>query len=70
MGPIIFHPDFDLPQVQMRPPRFTENGPDAGRAGLWHLDENAFMFVRDHPAASFYIEKSRRHYKVKPCAGR
>jgi hypothetical protein len=30
------------------------------------------VFMRDHCAVgvSLYIEKSRRHYKVKPCAGR
>ena len=29
-------------------PRFAENGSDAGRAGLGHLNENAFVFVGDH----------------------
>src|SRR6476660_4362528 len=53
----------------MRFPGLTDNGPDAGRSGLRHLDENAFVFVRDHLAASFYIEKFREHYKVKPFAG-
>ena len=32
----------------MRLPCFAENGPDAGRTGLGHLDENAFVFVGDH----------------------
>jgi len=32
----------------MRPPRLAKNGPDAGRARLGDLNENAFMFMRDH----------------------
>ncbi len=32
----------------MRLPRFTQNRSNAGRAGLWHLYENAFIFVADH----------------------
>src|SRR5438046_9829488 len=38
--PIVFHLVFDLPQVEMRFPRFTENGPTAGRAGLGYLYAN------------------------------
>ena len=70
LRPIRLHLVFYLPKIQMRSPRLAKNGPDAGRAGLGHLNENAFVFMRDHPAASFYIEKSGGHYKVKPCAGR
>ena len=46
--PISFHLVFDLPQVEMRFPCFAENGPNAGRAGLGYLYENAFVLVRDH----------------------
>jgi len=36
-------------------PCLAENRPDARRAGLGHLYENAFVFVRDHrPAAMEY----------------
>jgi hypothetical protein len=36
---------FDLHQIQVRLPRFTNDGAYAGRASLWHLDEDAFVFV-------------------------
>jgi hypothetical protein len=29
-------------------PCFTQNRPNAGRAGLGHLHKNAFMLVADH----------------------
>jgi len=48
MSPRGFHQLFDLPQVEVWLPSFTENGPDARGAGLGHLDKDAFMFVRDH----------------------
>ena len=35
----------DLPQIQVRFPRFAKNCPDAGRSSLGHLDEDAFVFV-------------------------
>ncbi len=46
--PVVFHLVFDLPQVEMRFPRFTENGPNAGRAGLGYLYENAFILMTNH----------------------
>ena len=50
--PIGLHLVFDLPQIQMWFPRFAQNGPHAGRPGLGHLNEDAFVFMRDHcPAA-------------------
>jgi len=36
----------------MRRPCFAKNCPDARRASLRHLDENAFMIVRDHYSAA------------------
>jgi hypothetical protein len=48
MRPIILHVIFDLPQIQVRLPWFPQNCPDAGRASLGNLNENAFVFVRDH----------------------
>ena len=48
MRPIVFHLVFDLPQIEMWFPRLTENGPNAGRAGLGDFDENALVLVRDH----------------------
>ena len=48
VGPMVFHLVFDLPQIQMRFPRFTENGPNTGRAGLGHLYENAFILMANH----------------------
>jgi hypothetical protein len=47
--PIRLHLIFDLPQIQMRFPRFSQNRPNAGRARLGHFYENAFVFMRDHP---------------------
>jgi hypothetical protein len=44
-GPASFHQLFDLPQIQMRFPRFPKNCPDACRASLGHLDEDTFVFV-------------------------
>ena len=32
----------------MRFPCFAQNSPDAGRARLGHLNEDTFVFVRDH----------------------
>ena len=53
--PIRLHLVLDLPQIQMRFPRFAQNSPDTGRARLGHFYENALMFVRDHcPAAMKY----------------
>ena len=46
--PMGLHLIFDLPQIQMRLPGLAQNRPNAGRAGLWDLYENAFVFVRDH----------------------
>ena len=43
-----FHQLFDLPQIQVRFPRFAKDCPDAGRSSLGHLNENAFVFMRDH----------------------
>ena len=51
MGPICLHVTFDLPQIQVRFPGFAEDASDAGRTSLGHLDENAFVFVRDHVSA-------------------
>jgi hypothetical protein len=48
MRPIILHMIFDLPKIQVRLPWFPQNCPDAGRASLGHLNENAFVFVGDH----------------------
>src|SRR5437667_7779778 len=48
MCPRIFHERFDLHQIEMGDVSFTENGADAGRAGLGDLDENAFVFVANH----------------------
>src|SRR5438128_7186325 len=41
MRPRIFHQRFDFHQVEMGNIGFAENGADAGRAGLGHLDKNA-----------------------------
>ena len=46
--PIRLHLVLDLPQIKMRLPCFAENGSDTGRTSLWHLNEDAFVFVRDH----------------------
>src|SRR6266496_355747 len=46
--PIRLHLFFDLPQIQMRFPCLAKNGPDAGRASLWHLNKDAFVLMRDH----------------------
>ena len=35
----------------MRFPCLAKNGPDAGRASLWHLNKDAFVLMRDHCAA-------------------
>jgi hypothetical protein len=35
----------------VRLPCLTQNGPDACRASLRHLDKNTFVFVGDHRAA-------------------
>jgi hypothetical protein len=48
MRPITLHVIFDLPQIQVRLPWPAQDGPDTGRASLGHLNENAFVFVRDH----------------------
>src|SRR6266699_715903 len=40
--PIHLHLVFNLPQIQMRFPCLAKNGPDAGRASLWHLNKDAF----------------------------
>src|SRR5882724_9509461 len=45
ISPGRFHQLLDLPQIQVRLPCLTENGPDACRASLRHLDEDASMFV-------------------------
>src|SRR6266516_5830954 len=49
--PIHLHLVFNLPQIQMRFPCLAKNGPDAGRASLWHLNKDAFVLMRDHCAA-------------------
>ena len=54
-GPRRLHLVFDLPQIQMRFPGLSQNGPDAGRARLGYFYENALVLVRDHgPAAMNY----------------
>ena len=55
MGPISLHVIFDLPQIQVRFPRFAEDASDAGRTSLGHLDENALVLVRDHVGALAYL---------------
>jgi hypothetical protein len=45
LRPITLHVIFDLPQIQVRLPWPAQNGPDAGRASLGNLNENAFVFV-------------------------
>ena len=40
----------------MRFPRFAKNCADAGRASLGHLDEDAFVFVRDHVSAAGSVD--------------
>src|SRR5262245_17657874 len=44
-GPGCFHELFDLPQIQVRLPCLPKNCPNAGRASLGHLYEDAFMFM-------------------------
>ena len=39
-------------------PCLAENRPDARRAGLGHLYENAFVFVRDHCSAAIEYESN------------
>src|SRR5438045_2676111 len=43
--PRIFHQRFDLNEIEMRNVSLAQNCADAGRAGLGHLDEDAFVFV-------------------------
>src|SRR5438067_7203989 len=43
-----FHQLLDLPQIQVRLPCLPKNCPDACRASLRHLDEDAFVLMRNH----------------------
>ena len=65
MGPICLHVIFDLPQIQVRFPGFAEDASDAGRTSLGHLDENAFVLVRDHVSALAYFNIVNRLWRLR-----